>query len=180
MLKFRNDKKMSDKTTINVLDYNKRKDYKKSFELIINTYNKQIYWHIRRIVITHDDANDVLQNTFIKVWKYIPKFKGDSKVYTWLYRIATNESLTFLAKKKKVQNVNTGLIGERTVSQVEVSMNSNEIEKRLEEAIATLPEKQRAVFNLKYFEDLKYSEIAEITTTSIGALKASYHLAVKK
>ncbi len=171
---------MSDTITKNVLEGIRLKNYKKSFELIINAYHKQLYWHIRRIVISHDDANDVLQNTFIKVWKYLPKFKGDAKIYTWLYRIATNESLTFLEKKKKVQNINTGIIGERSVSQVEVSMNSTEIERRLEEAIATLPEKQRVVFNLKYFEDLKYAEIAEITTTSIGALKASYHLAVKK
>ena len=171
---------MRDTITIKVLESINNKEYKKSFELIIATYHKQLYWHVRRIVVTHDDANDVLQNVFIKVWKYLPKFKGDAKVFTWLYRIATNESLTFLAKKKKVSSINTGIIGEPSVSQVEVSMDSSEIQRRLEEAIATLPDKQRVVFNLKYFEDLKYSEMASITNTSVGALKASYHLAVKK
>jgi len=172
--------KTQDIVTENVIKAIKLKDYKISFEIIVNKYSKQLYWHIRRIVISHDDANDVLQNTFIKIWKYLPNFKGDSKIFTWLYRIATNESLTFLTKKKKTASINTDIIGECLVTQVEVSMDSTEIQKRLEEAIATLPDKQRVVFNLKYFEDLKYADIAIITDTSIGALKASYHIAVKK
>jgi RNA polymerase sigma-70 factor (ECF subfamily) len=152
-----------------------------AFEILVKAYNQKIYWHIRRIVLDHDDTNDIVQNTYIKVWKSLYKFKGNSKIYTWIYRIATNESLSFLKKKKKqpmsIEAIQVNKL--QTNIQIDV-LNGNEILFKLEKAIAILPTKQRIVFNLKYFEELKYSEIATITTTSIGALKASYHLAVKK
>ena len=152
-----------------------------AFEILVKEYNQKIYWHVRRIVLNHDDANDVIQNTYIKVWKSLSKFKGNSKIYTWIYRIATNESISFINKQKK-QPISMEVIQLNNFeanSQLDLQ-DGNEILLKLEKAITTLPTKQRIVFNLKYFDELKYSEIATITTTSIGALKASYHLAVKK
>ncbi|CAG5087633.1 RNA polymerase sigma factor [Parvicella tangerina] len=151
-----------------------------AFRLLMNSYQERIYWQIRRIVITHEDADDILQNTLIKVWKGLPKFKGNSKLYTWIFRIASNETFTFLEKNKK------------QLDQVEISdcyqftgSNSDHvdgefIQEQLEKALRTIPEKQRMVFHLKYFEDMKYTEISEVVGTSVGALKANYHLAVKK
>ncbi len=166
--------------TKKVLGLLSNSELKLAFELIVSEYSEKMYWHIRYIVSSHDDANDVLQNVFIKVWKNLSNFKGDAKVYTWLYRIATNESLTFIAKRKRRIQMHSENSEVKVVTQVEVSMGCSEIEKRLEEAISYLPDKQKIVFQLKYFEALKYDEIAEITDTSVGALKASYHIAVKK
>ncbi len=164
-----------------IQDLLSEKKQKEAFDLIIQEYNQKIYWHIRRILISHDDTNDVLQNTFIKIWRGIANYKGDAKIYTWIYRIATNESITFLNKKKKNSLYdNIDAIQEPYTTQAAIKMDSTEIEKRLEAAISTLPEKQRIVFNLKYFEDMKYEDISSITQTSVGGLKASYHLAVKK
>ena len=136
-----------------------------------------LYYHIRRIVISHEDANDVLQNTFIKAWKGLKKFNRESKLSTWLYKIATNEALSFIKKNKKHQDA---LKNELVEKPSEYFIDEKSIEAKLEKAILILPEKQRIVFNLKYFDELKYSEISEITGTSEGALKASYHIAVKK
>lgn len=161
----------------------KQKDTQaKAFEMLINTYKERLYWHIRRIVLDHDDADDVLQNTFIKVFRSIDGFKGDSKLYSWMYRIATNESLTFLKQKSRKLGVNSEALQERMANnlQADVYFEGDEIQYQLQQAIATLPEKQKLVFNMKYFEELKYEEISEILETSIGGLKASYHLAVKK
>jgi RNA polymerase sigma-70 factor (ECF subfamily) len=136
---------------------------------------------VRKIVICHDDANDVIQNTFIKVWKALPNFRGDSQLYTWLYRIATNEALSFLKKKKKhlFQSIDT--VSFQLKSQIDGSyFTGSEIEKKLQKAILSLPTKQRLVFNMKYFDELKYQEISEILGTSVGALKASYHHAKQK
>lgn len=153
-----------------------------AFGLILNKYQKQTYWHIRRIIIDHDDADDVLQNTFIKVWENLAKFREDSKLYTWIYRIATNEALQFLQKKK--QNLNTSFddVSYELSEKLSVGayFNGNQIELKLQQAILTLPEKQRIVFNMKYYDNLKYEEMQEILDTSVGALKASYHHAVKK
>ena len=153
-----------------------------AFEVLVDTYKERLYWHIRRIVLNHDDTDDVLQNTFIKVYKNIEGFKGDSKLYSWMYRIATNEALSFLKIKSKREGISNGELQDRLVNnlQADVYFEGDEIQQKLQKAIATLPEKQKLVFNMKYFEELKYEEISEILGTSIGGLKASYHLAVKK
>ena len=170
-----------DKITIEIISLINQKKERKAFKVIVDTYNQQVYWHIRRMVLNHDDANDVLQNTYIKVWKALSKFKGNSKMFTWLYRIATNESITFINKRKK-QNVSLDTIQlkESQTNNQTVLMTSDTIKQKLYLAIETLPAKQRVVFNLKYFEELKYQEISKITSTSVGALKANYHHAVKK
>jgi len=154
----------------------------KAFEVLVNTYKERLYWHIRRIVLNHDDTDDVLQNTFIKVFKNIDGFKGDSKLYSWMYRIATNEALTFLKKKSKKLGISNSEMQNKMVSnlQADVYFDGDEIQLKLQQAIATLPEKQKLVFNMKYYQEMKYEEISEILNTSVGGLKASYHLAVKK
>ena len=153
-----------------------------AFRELLHLYKERLYWHIRKIVISHDDADDVLQNTFIKVHRSIDKFKGDSKLFSWLYRIATNESITHInknAKRLQISNEEhqTYAINNLTA---DVYFEGDEIQLKLQKAIATLPQKQQLVFNMKYFDDLKYKEISEILETSEGALKASYHIAVKK
>lgn len=161
----------------------KQKDTQaKAFEVLINTYKERLYWHIRRIVLDHDDADDVVQNTFIKVYRNIEGFKGDSKLFSWMYRIATNESLTFLKQKARKLGVDSEAIQTHMANnlQADVYFEGDEIQFKLQQAIARLPEKQKLVFNMKYFEELKYEEISEILETSVGGLKASYHLAVKK
>lgn len=154
----------------------------RAFEVLVNTYKERLYWHIRRIVLNHDDADDVLQNTFIKVYKNINGFKGDSKLFSWMYRIATNEALTFLKKKSNKMKVSDAELQQRMVQnlQADVYFEGDEIQLKLQKAVATLPEKQKLVFNMKYFEEMKYEDISEVLNTSVGGLKASYHLAVKK
>lgn len=153
-----------------------------AFEVLVNTYKQRLYWHIRRIVLNHDDADDVLQNTFIKVYKNINGFKGESKLYSWMYRIATNESLTLLKNKARKFDIGNGELQDKMLGdlQADVYFEGDAIQLKLQKAIATLPEKQKLVFNMKYFDELKYSEISEILDKSVGGLKASYHLAVKK
>ncbi|MEO9893133.1 RNA polymerase sigma factor [Aurantibacter sp.] len=154
----------------------------KAFEVLINTYKERLYWHIRRIVLNHDDADDVLQNTFIKVFKNIDGFKGDSQLYSWMYRIATNESLSFMKTKARKLGVNNEELHNRMAQnlQADVYFEGSEIQLKLQQAIATLPEKQKLVFNMKYFDEMKYEEISKVLDTSVGGLKASYHIAVKK
>ncbi len=154
-----------------------------AFSHLLKKYQQKIYWHVRRMVIDHDDADDVTQDIFIKIWRNLEKFREDSQLYTWLYRIATNECITFLNKKKQKQNVsldddNSSYLSETLADTT--YFNGDKAQMKLQQALLTLPEKQRLVFNMKYFEDLKYDEISEILGTSVGALKASYHLAVKK
>ncbi|UII75498.1 RNA polymerase sigma factor [Flagellimonas sp. HMM57] len=161
----------------------KQKDSQaKAFEVLVNTYKERLYWHIRRIVLNHDDADDVLQNTFIKVYKNIDGFKGDSKLYSWMYRIATNESLTFLKQKSKKMGISNEELKTALVEnlQSDVYFEGDEIQLKLQKALATLPDKQKLVFTMKYFQEMKYEDISEVLETSVGALKASYHLAVKK
>lgn len=157
-------------------------DENKGFKLLLNTYQKPIYYHVRQIVYDHEDANDVTQNVFISVFKNIAKFKGESKLFTWIYRIATNESLNFLQKKARKNNIRYEDIAYEISQNLEsdVFYEGDEIMLKLEQAVARLPEKQRLVFQMKYFEDMKYEEISDILQTSVGALKASYHHAVKK
>ncbi len=154
----------------------------RAFEVLINTYKERLYWHIRRIVLDHDDADDVLQNTFIKVFKSIEGFKGESKLYSWMYRIGTNEALSFLKAKSRKLGVSSEELKQRMTENLkaDVYFEGDEIQLKLQKAIASLPEKQKLVFNMKYFEEMKYDQISEILDTSVGGLKASYHLAVKK
>lgn len=158
------------------------KTQQEAFKELIQEYQRPLYSHIRNIVINHDDADDVLQNTFIKVFQNIAKFKGESKLFSWMYRIATNEALNFMKQKAKKSGMASEELQQKIVSNLEsdVYFNGDEIQLKLQKAIATLPEKQQLVFKMKYFEELKYEEISEIVNTSVGALKASYHLAVKK
>jgi RNA polymerase sigma factor (sigma-70 family) len=155
-----------------------------AFKAILKAYKEKIYYHIRKILINHDDTDDVTQETFIKIWRNLDKFRGDSKLYTWLYRIATNEALTFLQKKKKDMSVsiddNEFLVSNLESSSSDNYLSGDEIQIKLQKALLQLTDKQRVVFNLKYFENLKYEDIAEITDTSVGGLKATYHFAVKK
>lgn len=158
----------------------KEKAFEKAFNLIVDEYQQRLYWHIRKMVTNLDDANDVLQNTYVKIWKALPKFKGDSKFYTWAYRIATNESITFINNRKVDTSYEDVAYGVSQNLEADAFFDGNEAQRKLHAAVAALPVKQKAVFNLKYFEELKYEEISEILNTSVGGLKASYHHAVKK
>jgi RNA polymerase sigma-70 factor (ECF subfamily) len=153
-----------------------------AFRELVVQYQERLYWHIRRIVITHEDADDVLQETLIKVFRNIDGFKGESKLYSWMYRIATNESLSFLNRKSRMRGISNEELQDHLVQHLEADpyFDGDQAELELQRALSTLPEKQRLVFNMKYFEALKYNEISEILETSVGGLKASYHLAVKK
>jgi len=154
----------------------------KAFRSLMALYKERLYWHIRKIVISHDDADDVLQNTFIKVFKSIHTFKGNSKLFSWMYRIATNESISFINKRAKEKHIDISELHTELGSslQSDVYFSGDEIQLLLQKAILTLPQKQQLVFNMKYYEELKYTEISEILDTSVGALKASYFHAVKK
>jgi len=154
----------------------------RAYTAIIKKYQEKLYWHIRRMVVDHDDANDVLQNVFIRVWKGLANFREDSQLYTWLYRIATNESLTFIEQQKKrssvsLSDVETGLSNKIKADE---GFDGKKLEWKLQLAIQQLPEKQRAVFNLRYYDEMPYAEMSQVLETSEGSLKASYHHAVKK
>jgi len=153
-----------------------------AFKELLKLYKERLYWHIRKIVISHDDADDVLQNTFIKVYKNIHKFNGDSKLFSWMYRIATNESITHINKNAKRLQITDQELQTRAINNLkaDIYFEGEEIQIKLQKAIASLPEKQQLVFNMRYFDDLKYKDMSEILETSEGALKASYHIAVKK
>ena len=155
---------------------------RKGFEMIVTLYSQQIYWQIRRMVLSHDDANDLLQNTFIKAWTNLGYFRGEAKISTWLYRIAFNECITFLNKKRAVNTIHIDDPEATMLNSLEADpyFNGNQAQKALQKAILTLPERQRMVFNLKYFQEMKYEEMSEIFGTTVGSLKASYHHAVKK
>jgi RNA polymerase sigma-70 factor (ECF subfamily) len=153
-----------------------------AFNQLVQKYQERMYWHIRKIVIDHEDTDDVLQNTMIKVWKSLSGFRSESGLYTWLYRIATNEALSFLKQKKKKSMAPWVDLEEQMSQNLEADpwFNGDEIQMKLQQAILKLPEKQRIVFNMKYFDQVKYEEMSEILGTSVGALKASYHHAVRK
>jgi RNA polymerase sigma factor (sigma-70 family) len=150
--------------------------------MLVRTYQQRVYWLIRKMVIDHDDADDLTQEVFVKIHKAIDNFREDSQLFTWIYRIATNECLTFLNKKKKRFFLPLEDVGAQLSAKIDSSsgISGDEIEKKLQKALLTLPDKQRLVFNLKYFEDMPYEEMASVTNTSVGALKASFHHAVKK
>jgi RNA polymerase sigma factor (sigma-70 family) len=153
-----------------------------AFNLLLKKYQQKLYWHIRRMVIDHDDADDLIQDTFVKVWKNLPGFRSDAQLYTWMYRIATNECITFLNKKKQKNNIPLDDVSYELADTLADSsyFNGDQAQMKLQQAILTLPEKQRLVFNMKYYDDMKYEEMSEVLGTSVGALKASFHLAVKK
>jgi RNA polymerase sigma factor (sigma-70 family) len=154
----------------------------RAYTSIIKKYQEKLYWHIRRMVVDHDDANDVLQNMFIKVWKNLDNFREDSQLYTWMYRIATNESLTYLEQQKKRSSVSLSNEESNLTNklQADKDFDGNKLEWKLQMAIQQLPEKQKAVFNLRYYDEMPYEEMSRVLETSEGALKASYHHAVKK
>lgn len=165
-----------------VLQLQEERSRDKAFRVLVLQYQERLYWHVRKIVKSHDDTNDVVQNSFIKIYRNIDKFKGDSKLYTWLYRIATNEALTFLKKQQRrtteaIDNPDMNLANQLSSSD---DIDGDVVQQLLQKAIETLPEKQKLVFNMRYFQEIPYQDISEILGTSVGALKASYHHAAKK
>lgn len=154
----------------------------RAFDMVVRRYSEQLYWQIRRMVLHHDDADDVLQNVFIKAWSNLSSFRSDSKLSTWLYRIAVNESIDFMRKQKNIDSVSADddASGVANTLLADRYFDGDEAEALLQEAISRLPDVQRMVFNLRYYDDMKYSEMSKILDTSEGALKASYHIAVKK
>lgn len=171
---------MEDKDLLSKIKQPDSRNY--GFNLLILKYQERIYGHIRKMVIDHNDADDVTQEVFIKVHKYIDKFREDAQLYTWIYRIATNECLAFLKKKRQFFFLPILDVEQQLSNKIDenVLLTGDEIQNRLQKALLKLPDKQRLVFNMKYFDEMKYTDIAKITDTSVGALKASYHLAVKK
>ena len=152
------------------------------FNQIVKDYSEKIYWHVRRFVYSHEDADDLVQEIFVKIWKSLPSFRGEANLYTWIYRIATNEALNFLRRRKVRAALMFQSLDEETSRQIDEDpwFDGTALQRKLAKAVAALPTKQRLVFNMKYFGDMKYEDIAQITGTSVGALKASYHIAVKK
>ena len=172
--------KLSDQEILDLFKNDTTKE--KGFSLLVRKYQEKIYWHVRRLVVDHDDANDVCQNIFIKVWTNLDKFKENSQLYTWLYRIATNESLTFLNQKRKKDSIPLATddydIGEQLAA--DPYFEGDALQVKLQKAIAALPEKQRVEFLMRYYDETKYEDMSEMLDTSVGALKASYHHAAKK
>ena len=170
---------MGDKEIMNLFNAG---DREKAFKEIVNSYSERLYWHVRRFLCSHEDTDDLLQEIFIKIWSALPSFRGDSQLYTWIYRIATNEALNFLGKQK----VRAALQFESLTAKMEDKIdedpwfNGDQMQRDLMKAIQKLPQKQRTVFTMRWFEDMSYEDISEILGTSVGALKASYHFAVEK
>jgi RNA polymerase sigma-70 factor (ECF subfamily) len=157
-------------------------EFELAFNQIVEEYSERLYWHVRRFVCSHEDTDDLLQNIFIKIWNSLSSFRGDSQIYTWLYRIATNETLNYLRKIRRENLISFEMVGDILANRVDEDpyFNGDALQRELHKAIQRLPEKQRLVFNMRYFDELKYEDIAEITGTSVGALKASYHHAYNK
>ena len=153
-----------------------------AFAVLLNTYSQPVYWQIRKMVANHDDANDLVQNVFLKAWNNLSNFRGDAKLSTWLFKIAINESINFLNKEKQRQQISEDSDDSYLLNNIEADeyFDGDGLQAELQKAIARLPEKQRLVFNMRYFDEMKYEEMSEILGTSVGALKASYHHAVKK
>jgi RNA polymerase sigma factor (sigma-70 family) len=170
----------TDKELLTLFRNPDQKNY--AFNLIVRKYQERLYWHIRKLIIVHDDTDDLLQNTFIKAWKGLENFREESQIYTWLYRIATNEALTFLKEKRKKFFLPIVDVEKELSSNLEGDgyFDGDDLQLALQKAILTLPEKQRIVFNMRYFDEMKYEDMASILGTSVGALKASYHHAAKK
>lgn len=160
----------------------KESTQKQGFEMIVTRYSEQLYWQIRRMVLSHEDANDLLQNTFIKAWMNLNYFRAEAKLSTWLYRIALNECLSFLNKQRAAVTVSLDAPEADALQRLESDpyFSGDKAQMALQKALLALPEKQRMIFNLKYYQEMKYKEMSEIFGTSVGSLKASYHHAVKK
>lgn len=158
------------------------KTQNEAFRQLMHEYKRPLYGHIRSIVIDHDDADDVLQNTFVKVFQFLSGFKGESKLFSWMYRIATNEAITFLNQKARKSGIGSEALQSKMVEnlQADIHYDGSEMELKLQKAVALLPEKQQLVFKMKYYQEMKYEDISDVLGTSVGALKASYHHAVKK
>lgn len=156
--------------------------HERGFRLLMQAYQEPLYWHVRRMVNDHDDANDVLQNALIKVYKGIGSFEGKSKLFTWLYRIATNEAITFLnsRSRKATQTIDDPVSSIAHQLKADPYFDGDELQIRLQQAMALLPDRQKQVFNLRYYDEMPYEEMSELLSTSVGALKASFHHAVKK
>jgi RNA polymerase sigma factor (sigma-70 family) len=171
---------MEDKELLSL--FNNEASRNRAFSLLLDKYQKRIYWHIRKMVIDHDDADDITQNCFINVWHNLENFRHDAQLFTWIYKIATNECLAFLNKKRRRFFIPLNNVEKELEEKLDTStlISGEEIQLKLQRALLKLPEKQRLVFNMKYFDEMKYEEISNILGTSVGALKASYHLAVKK
>lgn len=165
-----------------IMLFHKAKQEQEAFRLLVDKYKERLYWHIRKIVISHEDADDVLQNVFVKIWQGLKEFRYESKLYTWMYRIATNEALNFLNEKNRKVFGNSDEISPYLENTLEGDLyfSGDEIQKELQKAILTLSERQRLIFNMKYFDDMSYENIADILNVAIGTLKATYHNAVKK
>ncbi|UOQ77618.1 sigma-70 family RNA polymerase sigma factor [Hymenobacter sp. 5516J-16] len=153
-----------------------------AFNQLVRKYQQKVYWHVRKMVVDHDDADDLTQDVFIKVWNHLENFRQDASLYTWIYRIATNECLSWLQSKRRRFFLPLHDVGAELTAKLEAdeSLAGDEVERRLQKAILRLPDKQRLVFNLRYYDEMPYEQMAEVTGTSVGALKASYHHAAKK
>ena len=160
-----------------IISLQKAGEYEKAFNAIVDSYSERLYWHVRRFICSHDDTDDLLQEIFVKVWRALPAFRGESQLYTWLYRIATNEALNFLRKIKNRSDIDVEIADAVMSDKIDEDpyFNGNAMQRELHKAVSMLPEKQKTVFNLRYFEEMKYEDMAKITGTSVGALKASYH-----
>lgn len=171
---------MEDKEIIELFHLKGKKE--KAFRLLVDQYKERLYWHIRKIVLNHDDTDDVLQNTFVKIWQGLEEFRYEARLFTWMYRIATNEAINFLNEKKRKVYGNSGEITTMLENTLEsdVYFNGDAIQKELQRAILRLSERQRLIFNMKYFDDMPYEDIAEVLEVAVGTLKATYHNAVKK
>lgn len=171
---------MSDEDILSLLE--QPASLERGFRLLVEKYRERLYWHVRRMVVEHEDANDVLQNCFLKAYRGLGKFRGRSKLYTWLYRIATNEAITHLNRRQRKQTsaIDSEELNLANRLRADAYFDGDEVQIRLRQALATLPDKQRAVFHLRYYEEMPYKEMARVLDTSAGALKASYHHAVKK
>ena len=169
-------------TDSQIIDLYRNGQKEKAFDQIVSSYTERLYWHVRRFTCSHEDSNDLLQDIFIKVWSSLPSFRGDSQLFTWLYRIATNEVLNHMRKQRLRALVSLDSKANFLAKKIDEDayFNGNELQRELHKAIQRLPEKQRIVFCFRYFDEMKYEEISEITNTSVGALKASYHFAYNK
>ena len=165
-----------------IIHLQKNGSCEKAFNALVDSYSERLYWHVRRFVGSHDDTNDLMQDIFLKIWKGLPSFRGDSQIYTWIYRIATNEALTFLNKKGGKADLDVEIAAALKADKIDEDpgIDGDSLQRELNKAVKSLPEKQQLVFNLRYFDEMKYEDMSEVTGTSVGALKASYHHAYNK
>ena len=162
--------------------FHSEKGEERAFRMLVEKYSQPLYWHIRKIVMCHEDSDDILQETFVKIWQGLKEFRQEAKLFTWMFRVATNEAINFLAEKKRRPYGNSEEITPELANRLESDLffSGDDIQKELQRAVLKLPERQRIVFNMKYFDDMRYEDIAEVLGVAVGTLKATYHNAVKK